>query len=260
MVYNGDQGKQYIDVNSSVQVQTNLTGHELFVDIPTGNGSFNTLADLSNSGTGVISAGSLVDAAAYIPDTYTVDFMLNGSGQLVYSVTDSSGGQILPAPPLTLPNDAPLYVEGANIEFLGIQFSISGRPESGDSFTIEPSTSQDLFVTVQQIIDGMRSGDQTATMNAAMRNRLNNGLINLDRAMENVDQKRSIVGSRLNVVESERMINENLLVEAQGSLSVVEDLDYAEAITRLNRQTLALQAAQQSYVQVQNLSLFNFIR
>ena len=260
VTYNGDQGRRVLDVNTTVSVQTNLSGSEAFVEIPTGNGSFNTFPSAANIGTGVISAGSVIDAAAYVPDTYTVSFATNGAGQLVYSVTDSAAAQIVPVPPLTVPADAPLYVDGANIEFNGIQFNINGTPSPADSFTVEPSASQNIFETVQQVIDGLRQGNHTPALDAAMRNRLNNGLINLDRAMETVDQNRSVIGARMNVVESERQINENVVVQAETSLSLVEDLDYAEAITRLNRQSVALQAAQQSFVQVQGLSLFNFIR
>ncbi|MDX1695658.1 MAG: flagellar hook-associated protein FlgL [Ketobacteraceae bacterium] len=257
--YNGDQGKHFVDVNSSVTVQTNLSGSEVFEEISTGNGTFQATASTANTGTGVISSGSLVDAAAYIPDTYTVTFQNNGASQLTYQVTDGSGAQIVPAPPLTVPADAPLYVEGADIEFNGIQFSISGRPVPGDEFTIEPSASQDIFTTVEDVIEALRSSNATEELQAAMRNRLNNGLVNLDRAMEHVDENRSLIGARLNVVESEANINSNIVVQARSSLSIVEDLDYAEAITDLNRQRVALQAAQQSFVRIEGLSLFNFI-
>jgi flagellar hook-associated protein 3 FlgL len=39
----------------------------------------------------------------------------------------------------------------------------------------------------------------------------------------------------------------------------VQDLDYAEAISRLNLQLVALQAAQQTYVTTQRLTLFDYI-
>jgi len=42
-------------------------------------------------------------------------------------------------------------------------------------------------------------------------------------------------------------------------LSDIQDVDYAEAISRLNLQLTALQAAQQTYVKVQGLSLFNYL-
>jgi len=37
-------------------------------------------------------------------------------------------------------------------------------------------------------------------------------------------------------------------------------LDYVSAITDLKNQSLALQAGQQSFAQISNLSLFNYIR
>jgi len=40
----------------------------------------------------------------------------------------------------------------------------------------------------------------------------------------------------------------------------VQNLDYAEVISRLNLQLVGLQAAQQAFVKIQNLSLFNFLR
>ena len=40
-------------------------------------------------------------------------------------------------------------------------------------------------------------------------------------------------------------------------LSSIEDLDYAEAISRMNLELAGLQAAQESFQRIQNLSLFN---
>jgi len=41
--------------------------------------------------------------------------------------------------------------------------------------------------------------------------------------------------------------------------SEIEDLDFAEAISRMTFQTTALQAAQQTFVRIQALNLFEFI-
>jgi flagellar hook-associated protein 3 FlgL len=45
----------------------------------------------------------------------------------------------------------------------------------------------------------------------------------------------------------------------QSALSTTQDLDYAEAISRMNRQLLGLQAAQSSYSQIAHLSLFSYL-
>lgn len=259
-VYNGDQGKQFVDVNSSLEIQTNFSGSELFSEVPTGNGTFQTLGSNTNTGVGVISNGSVIDNAAYVTDTYTISIFSNASGVQSYRVDGAMTGQVIPAPPAVPATDAPRYVDGANIEFNGIQVHVDGRVEVGDTFTVEPSSNQDIFTTLQQSINALRSSDQSSTLQAQMQDQLNNGLINLDQALSHINEGRSSVGTRLNVIESEKAINQNIVVQAQSSLSLVEDLDYASAITDLNKQSVALQAAQQSFVQIQGLSLFQFLR
>jgi len=250
--YNGDQGVLNVNVNTSVRVESGNSGDEVFFDIKTGNGSFVAAGDPSNLGTGVISSAVLEDPTLYVGDVYTIDFSLNGSGALQYQITGANTGPVYAAP-------LPLYDEDTKVSFNGINYSISGLPSSGDSFTVEPSFRQSVFATVNQIITALEIPNNTSTLQATFQNALNVGLQNLDQAMTHIDEVRASIGSRLNVIESESEINESLKVEAQSALSVVKDLDYAEAITELNKRTLALQAAQQSFVKVQNLSLFEFI-
>ena len=54
--------------------------------------------------------------------------------------------------------------------------------------------------------------------------------------------------------------NQDSVLRIDKQMSELEDLDYAEAVSELNLQTVALQAAQQSYIKIQGLSLFNFMR
>ena len=60
-------------------------------------------------------------------------------------------------------------------------------------------------------------------------------------------------------VDSQRELNDSFDLQLQETLSEIQDLDYAEAISRLNLELTALQAAQQAYVKVQGLSLFNYL-
>src|SRR5690606_33862678 len=94
---------------------------------------------------------------------------------------------------------------------------------------------------------------------ARLNNAVNRALATLDQGLERLLDVRASVGARLKSVESQRNINEDVLLQLQTNLSDVEDLDYAEAISRFNLQQTTLQAAQQTYVQVQRLSLFNFL-
>lgn len=54
-------------------------------------------------------------------------------------------------------------------------------------------------------------------------------------------------------------MNDAFALETATALSEVQDLDYAEAVSRLNQQLLALQASQQSFIKVQGLSLFDYL-
>ena len=78
-------------------------------------------------------------------------------------------------------------------------------------------------------------------------------------AMDKFLQVRAQAGARLNAVREQKDANEAFKITIQTQLSKEEDLDYAEAVSRFNQETLALQAAQQAYLKMQGLSLFNYM-
>lgn len=81
----------------------------------------------------------------------------------------------------------------------------------------------------------------------------------IDQALERVLAVRSNVGARLNALDEQKQLNQDLVLDVETTLSDIRDLDFSEAVSRLNVQTAALQAAQQSYIRVQGLSLFNYL-
>jgi flagellar hook-associated protein 3 FlgL len=86
-----------------------------------------------------------------------------------------------------------------------------------------------------------------------------NTLAQIDRAMEHLVGFRATTGARLNALENQQGINETVLLQLEVTRSSIEDLDYAEAASRLSQESIVLQAAQQAFVKVQNLNLFNFL-
>ena len=84
-------------------------------------------------------------------------------------------------------------------------------------------------------------------------------LTRLDSAIEVVSNTRSRIGSRMNAIEGQRNTNDSFSLVLQTNRSELEDLDYAEAVSRFEQQLLALQASQQSFVKIQGLSLFNYL-
>lgn len=258
-VYNGDQGDLVVQVNSSVNIKAADNGSDLFMSVPTGNGSFETRQSDLNNGTGIVGPAVMSNSGAFISDSYTIDFFVDGGGVTRYTISGATSGQVVPPPPAVIATDSPQFIEGGDIEFSGIKLDISGIPVDGDSFTVEPSRSQSLFQTVAEVVTSLQLANDSDAMLAHYENAIGRALRNIDQGLAHVDAFRSNLGTRLNIVESETNINESIVVQAQGALSLVEDLDYAEAITRLNRQTVALQAAQQSFVQIQRLNIFEYM-
>ena len=81
----------------------------------------------------------------------------------------------------------------------------------------------------------------------------------LDDAIGQLSLVRTSVGSRMNWVDDQAALNENFNLGLNRTISGIEDLDIAEAIGRLQLQMVSLQAAQQTFVKTQNLSLFNYL-
>jgi len=81
----------------------------------------------------------------------------------------------------------------------------------------------------------------------------------LDTAIGRLLEVRAQVGARLNVLDSQDATNQDFKLSIESTKANIEDLDIAEAISRFNLQVVSLQAAQQAFVKVQGLSLFNLL-
>ena len=61
-------------------------------------------------------------------------------------------------------------------------------------------------------------------------------------------------------MESQRNVIEETTLRIDELLIRENDLDYAEAVTDLSKESVALQALQASFSKIAQLSLFNFLR
>ena len=84
-------------------------------------------------------------------------------------------------------------------------------------------------------------------------------LDDISKTLDKVLNTRSSIGTRLNALDNQENINSDAILSTKTALSATEDLDYTEAISRFNQQTVSLQAAQQTFTQVKKLSLFNYL-
>jgi len=61
------------------------------------------------------------------------------------------------------------------------------------------------------------------------------------------------------MVDATTESRDSLDVNLAKSLSEMQDLDYAEAISRMNQQMVSLQAAQAAYTRLGQMSLFDYL-
>jgi flagellar hook-associated protein 3 FlgL len=87
-----------------------------------------------------------------------------------------------------------------------------------------------------------------------------NALTDIDNALTGVLDTRAKIGARMNAIDDQKTANDAFDLAVTKVRSSLEDLDYAEAISRFNQQLTALQASQQSFLKIQDMSLFNFLR
>ena len=81
----------------------------------------------------------------------------------------------------------------------------------------------------------------------------------IDQSLITTGNTRSAVGARLNIVDNMEQAQLNFQEITSSTLANIEEIDIYDAINNLESSKLALQASQQSFAKVQNLSLFNYL-
>ena len=66
-------------------------------------------------------------------------------------------------------------------------------------------------------------------------------------------------GARQSVIDGHRLLNDDIILQGNKTRSELQDLDFAEAVSRMNLQLVGLEASQQSFSRIQGLSLFNYL-
>ena len=245
MTYSGDAGTRQLQVDSALYIADANPGSEVFMDIAAGNGLFTTAVAATNVGSGLLDTGSIVDRTQWVPDRYTVSF----TSASTWQVTDSASNVVATGN----------YTSGGAIAFRGVQVSVSGSPAAGDQFSVQSAGTQDVFTTLDGIVAVLQSGVNNDATRAQMNSALNASLQQVDQATEHLVAVRSGVGARLSLLDDTDSTRQNQTTDLAASVSQLQDLDYASAVTRMNQQYVGLQAAQQSYASISKLSLFNYL-
>ncbi|GHC33627.1 flagellar hook-filament junction protein FlgL [Kushneria pakistanensis] len=117
----------------------------------------------------------------------------------------------------------------------------------------------DLFKVFETAIETLRT-PQTAENQDTLRASLDQANRQIDSGSDNILSVRSAIGSKLNELEVLGDIGDTRTISNKVMLSDLEDLDYAEAISRYTLGQIGLEASQKMFMQTQQTSLFSLIR
>lgn len=259
--YHGDEGQRSIQIASGRMVAINDNGKELFLDVAN-----ITRLETSGSatGNGYISFGSVSDEAEF-----NNTFPHGGSFSITYREEPATPPD--PANPIAYRyeiNDAigtqgdlsPNEDGGYELNYGGMSVTLSGNLADGETFTVTNTEKRGVLDTLRLLRQGLENHDDSPAGAQQRNEMLAVSLQNLDNAMNKVLGVQTDLGARLNVIESAQLENEEAALINATVQSGLEDLDYAEALSRLSMQSVLLEAAQQSFVKISGLSLFNYLR
>lgn len=266
--YAGDQGARRMQVDSSRQMAVSDSGDAVFQNSST-SGTFK----FDVSGTfprGFMSDASITNESAITGHTYDVVFDTTGTGTTadpfvkIYSVFDTTIDANKTGTPLQTGTYTSTDANKASqtIEVDGISFTIKGTRADGDTLTLEttkPAENQSMFKTVTDLINLLDAGTSGATGSVNFSQGLAAASTALASALDNVLTIRASVGARLKEIDSLDTAGTDRALQYSSMLSDLVDLDLIKASSDLAQQKLVYEAAQQSFVNITGLSLFNYM-
>ena len=250
ILYAGDQGKRLMQVDVSRQMAGADDGRSIFQTVQSGAGYVSSSAP-GNTGNGVFGTTTTVNATDP-----------NYGKEWVITFTSSTSYTADTVPPLS-PAPAPsVYLAGNPIALGGIQMAISGAPAAGDTFNVATAKNAgtDVFGAISDAIKALNTATGgSAEAQAKVLNALSTANRKVTNAHDNVLTIRSSIGSRLNELDALAVTGDSRTLTEKSSLSDLQDLDYASAMSEFYQRQTALQASQQTFVRIQKISLFNYL-
>ena len=243
--YQGDDGQRRISISGGSSIPINDSGRRIFENIESVRNSVFTTTPPGNLGEGMISAGVVTDQAAYdavFPEDFRITF--DNFPAVTYEISRESDNVVI---------GSGTYVPGDPIAFNGVEVIVTHNPippQNGDSFVVNSQGTQSILTTLSLAAEGLNSLTDSPADVTVLEQLISDTLNDLDSAEQHIGSVVSEIGARLNTLDSVQGLQENISITNQEVISELQDLDYAEAISRLSIETFTLEAAQQSFARI----------
>jgi len=254
--YQGDEGQRKLQIASSLNIAISDNGKSIFENV-TNAGRLEV--DDPNSLGFPVSSPLVSDEVAfsnYRGIRIAFDPVVEGKYQ-VFGMPKDGGAEVsLGTSNLDNDNDS-----DDKLVYGGVTLFVGGQPPTGSEILVQGKVPVAEKQSILDTIANLRSAlEEPTTSSGGVRDAVAVALTNLDHGMISVDAARGNIGARLNVIETTQTDNEDVTLVNKSVQAELRELDYAEALSRLSFQTVILEAAQQSYVKISGLNLFNAMR
>ncbi|WP_153099121.1 flagellar hook-associated protein FlgL [Paraburkholderia hayleyella] len=252
VIYTGDTGSRDIQVSDTRQIASSDNGVTVFSGVAAVGTTSIPAGNPANTGNGAIggvstnNAGDPANAHAYL-----ITFA-GTAPAITYTVTDQSTGVVSAAQP---------YTSSAGITLGGQSVTISGTPAAGDSFTVTPATQAgtDVFANIDDIVSALQTPTGSAAAVANLTNALSSAMGKLKNTMNNVVTVQASVGGREQEVQALQTVTQASVLQTKSSLADLTTTNLTATISQYSLAQYALQAAQQGFMKIQGMSLFNYM-
>jgi flagellar hook-associated protein 3 FlgL len=111
-------------------------------------------------------------------------------------------------------------------------------------------TAVGFFQALDDLSNAIKNSDHT---------KMQSGIAEIDSLQQGTSDALAQVGTDMNVVDMQNSVLDEVTLRLKTTKSDTEDLDYTSAITKMNKDQLALEAAQSSFAKISQLSLFKYM-
>jgi flagellar hook-associated protein 3 FlgL len=128
---------------------------------------------------------------------------------------------------------------------------------SGDEVFL--ANGNNVFTTLNDIVNLLNTPITDAATQATFSAGLATAMTNMQTSVDNIMNVRAAVGSKLNELDTLDISGQDRNLQYEKSLSEIQDLDYAEALSEFAKNQTIMEAAQKSFASTAQMSLFDFI-
>ncbi len=259
--YHGDEGQRKIQIGPELQIATGDSGRQIFEVVPG-----DTEVTLLGADTALISAPTFAD-----DDAETFEAFSEKHGDVTLTVADDGAGgwtfALLNGAGSPVEDEAGTAIAGmitpaSPIEVGGLSFSFNAASlADGARVTLRAEQPRhSLLETAQTFSRMLREPVNNEQSRTRMQEGVADMLSDLALSKEGTLSAMTGLGARMNTLTVSRDVGAETKLQTQTALSVIEDLDYATAISDFSLQELALEAARQTFARINSMTLFDHLR